>query len=107
MTATEVFCEPVKRDWDHFVVSIEDELKSSASIGTPPGGVPILADDFNSSSIDTTKWSQSLFTGSQNTSVAVIDNGSQLQIGPLPTNASSSSYNGITSKNNYDITGTS
>jgi hypothetical protein len=74
--------------------------------GTLPGGV-LLADDFNSSSIDTTKWSQSLFTGSQNTSVAVIDNGSQLQIGPLPTNASSSSYNGITSKSTYDFTGAS
>jgi acid phosphatase len=70
----------------------------------PPGGV-LLADDFNSSSIDSTKWSSTLFTGSQNTSVAVGDNGTQLTIGPLPTNASSSSYNGITSANRYDFTG--
>ena len=74
--------------------------------GTPPGGV-LLADDFNSSSIDNTKWSRTLFTGTQDTSVAAIDNGTQLQIGPLPTNASSSSYNGITSLSSYDFTGAS
>jgi hypothetical protein len=73
---------------------------------SPPGHV-LLADDFNSSSLDTTKWSNTLFTGTQNTSVAVVDTGTQLQIGPLPTNATSSSYNGITSKSNYDFTGAS
>jgi acid phosphatase len=67
----------------------------------PPGRV-LLADDF--SSADSSKWSNTLFTGSQDTSVAVAING-QLQIGPLPTNASSSSYNGITSANRYDFTG--
>ena len=70
--------------------------------GSPAGNV-LLADDFNSTSIDPNKWLPSLFTGSQNTSVAVVDNGSQLQIGPLPTNASSSSYNGIKSKISYDF----
>jgi phosphatidylinositol-3-phosphatase len=69
-----------------------------------PGSV-LLADDFSSASIDTTKWLPKLFTGSQNTSVAVNDANGQLQIGPLPTNASSSSYNGITSLNRYDFTG--
>jgi Tfp pilus assembly protein PilW len=69
--------------------------------------IVLLDDDFNSTSIDTTKWSQTLFTGSQNTSVAAVDNGTQLQIGPLPTNATSSSYNGITSLSRYDFTGAS
>jgi acid phosphatase len=74
--------------------------------GTPPGGV-LLADDFNSASLDTTKWSRTLFTGAQNTSVAVNQTSGQLQIGPLPTNATSSSYNGITSLASYDFTGAS
>ena len=69
-----------------------------------PSGNVLLVDNFNSSAVDTTKWSNTLFTGTQNTSVAVSDNGTQLQIGPLPTNASSSSYNGITSKIGYDFT---
>ncbi|HZS27344.1 MAG TPA: alkaline phosphatase family protein [Candidatus Angelobacter sp.] len=70
----------------------------------PPGG-DLLVDNFNSSFLDTTKWSNTLFTGTQNTSVAVSSNGTQLQIGPLPTNATSSSYNGITSAGRYNFTG--
>ncbi len=72
----------------------------------PPGGV-LLADDFSSNPLDTSKWSNTLFTGSQNTSVQVSDTGGQLQIGPLPTNATSSSYNGITSRASFDFTGAS
>lgn len=71
--------------------------------GTPTG--VLLADDFSSSGVDTTKWSNTVFTGSQNTTVPVNDTNGQLQIGPLPTNATSSSYNGITSRNRYDFTG--
>jgi hypothetical protein len=73
----------------------------------PPAGGVLLADDFNSSPLDTTKWSNTLFTGSQNISVQVNDTGGQLQIGPLPTNATSSSYNGITSRAPFDFTGAS
>jgi phosphatidylinositol-3-phosphatase len=70
-----------------------------------PGSTALLADDFSTTSIDPTKWSNTLFTGTQNTSVPVSDTNGQLQIGPLPTNATSSSYNGITSLNRYDFTG--
>jgi len=99
------------------VTSVLFEMKAGTSVpeSIAPGTIlfdnfraekpALLTDIFSSSSIDSTKWSNTLFTGSQNTSVAVSDNGTQLQIGPLPTNASSSSYNGITSLNHYDFTG--
>jgi acid phosphatase len=93
------------------------EMKAGTSVAEPnaPGTVifdnflaqkpALLTDNFNSTPLDTTKWSNTLFTGSQNTTVQVSDTGGQLQVGPLPTNASSSSYNGITSLNHYDFTG--
>lgn len=97
--------------------SVKFEMKAGTSVpeSTAPGTIlfdnfraekpALLTDNFNSAPLDTTKWSHTVFTGTQDTSIQVIDTGAQLQIGPLPTNASSSSYNGITSLRSYDFSG--
>ncbi|PYP87045.1 MAG: hypothetical protein DMG65_17710 [Candidatus Angelobacter sp. Gp1-AA117] len=69
--------------------------------------VTLLSDDFNGASLDTSKWSVSVFTGFQDTSIPVTQTSGQLRIGPLlqGTAASGSHFNGITSVNRFDFTG--
>ncbi len=64
----------------------------------------LLADDFNASGLDSSKWSVSIATGTQDTAIPVSQASGQFQIGPLLQNASGSHYNGITSVNTFDFT---
>lgn len=69
--------------------------------------VSLLSDDFNGASLDTTKWSVSISTGLQDTSIPVTQSGGQLSIGPLlqGTAANGSHYNGISSVSRFNFTG--
>ena len=64
-----------------------------------------LSDDFNGGSLDTSKWSITVLTGLQDTSISVTQTSGQLQIGPLLQNTANSHYNGISSANSFDFTG--
>ena len=67
---------------------------------------PILSDDFNDNSLDTTKWTANdLFSGFIDTSVPLNETGQRLEIGPLLQNASGSHYRGIRTVSSYDFTG--
>jgi hypothetical protein len=66
----------------------------------------LLADEFNSGSLDTTKWStNNLFSGFSDSAVSVKVSNQLLQIGPLFQNTAGSHYNGIRSISTYDFTG--
>ena len=66
----------------------------------------LLADDFSSGSIDTSKWVVgNLFSGLTDTSIGVGAANQQLSIGPLASGASGSHYNGIRSATTYNFTG--
>ncbi len=64
----------------------------------------LMADDFNGASLDTSKWSISVLSGTQDTSVGVSQTGGTLQIGPLKQNTSGPHYNGILSAGAFDFT---
>lgn len=64
-----------------------------------------FVDNFNQGSLDTSKWSITVLTGFQDTSIPVSVTNGQLQIGPLDQNTGNSHYNGISSANSFDFTG--
>lgn len=71
--------------------------------GTP---APILSDDFNDNSVDTSKWiPDNLFSGYTNLDVPLNETGQRLEIGPLLQDINGSSYRGIRSLNAYNFTG--
>ncbi|MGH9830724.1 MAG: alkaline phosphatase family protein, partial [Blastocatellia bacterium] len=71
-----------------------------------PAETVLLADQFNQSTIDTSKWTPNdLFSGFTDTNVAVADTGQQLDIGPLSQAASGSHYNGLRSAATFNFTG--
>jgi len=74
----------------------ELEAWGNATIAPPP----VFSDNFNSTSLDTTKWS----VVDPNSSAVVSDNGQQLQITLQPNTAA---YNGVYSNATYDLTGKS
>jgi len=66
----------------------------------------LLADDFNNNVIDTTKWrTGNLFSGFSDASLPIAEVNQRLEIGPLPTGASTSHYNGLVSQQRFDFTG--
>src|SRR5581483_5713314 len=70
------------------------------------GETILLADDFSSNSIDSTKWvANNLFSGTTDTTDAVNVTNQQLQIGPLIQSTTTSRYNGLRSTNVYNFTG--
>jgi phosphatidylserine/phosphatidylglycerophosphate/cardiolipin synthase-like enzyme len=72
----------------------------------PPPGV-LLSDDFNSTTLDTAKWTKALFTGTQDTTIPVTVDGASLVVGPLKSGVTGSHYNGIRSKSSFSFTGVS
>jgi len=66
---------------------------------------PIVSDNFNDNSLDTTKWGTSLFSGFTNTSLGLNETSNQLQIGPLLQNTSGSNYRGIRTNSTYTFSG--
>ena len=72
----------------------------------PPNETVLLADDFNSASLNQANWSTGpLFSGLTDGTILATDANQQLQIGPLYQYTSGSHYNGVTSNNTYDFTG--
>jgi len=66
----------------------------------------LLADDFNSNQIDSTKWStNNLFSGFTDSAVTTAVKAQQLQIGPLDVNTTGSHYNGLRSAQSFNFTG--
>src|ERR1044072_9078873 len=63
-------------------------IVSVSSLLTVPRALaaPIVSDNFNDNSLDTTKWGTTLFSGFTNTSLGLNETSSQLQIGPLLQN---------------------
>jgi hypothetical protein len=72
----------------------------------PPPGV-LLSDDFNSTTLDTTKWTKGVFTGTADSTIAVTVDGASLVIGPLKSGVTGSHYYGVRSKNAFSFTGVS
>ncbi|MBI3650153.1 MAG: IPT/TIG domain-containing protein [Acidobacteria bacterium] len=66
----------------------------------------IFEDDFSKLILDTTKWSRTLFSSTQNTSIAVGNSNGGLLIGPLLQKMAGNNYNGISSLSTFDFTGT-
>lgn len=89
-------------DSDHRPVVADYTLTSSTPTTPPQPSQPpstgtettLLQDAL--STLDATKWSKTLFTGSQDTTINVAASGS-LQVGPLKAATTGSHYNGITS----------
>ena len=67
----------------------------------------LLADTFDSASIDGSKWTIAVLSGTQDTTVPVAQSSGHLNIGPLKDSATGSHYNGILSNVAYDLTGAS
>ncbi|HZR26617.1 MAG TPA: endonuclease/exonuclease/phosphatase family protein [Vicinamibacterales bacterium] len=86
-------------DSDHRPVVANYTVTSSVTTTPPPptstGTETTLLQD-SLSTLDATKWSKTLFTGSQDTSIAVAASGN-LSVGPLKDGVTGSHYNGITS----------
>ena len=67
---------------------------------------PIIIDDFNDNSLDTTKWvSTDLFSGFTDLNVPLNETGQRLEIGPLLQNTSGSHYRGIRSVSSHAFSG--
>jgi hypothetical protein len=64
---------------------------------------PIVSDNFNDNSLDTTKWGTTLFSGFTNTSLGLNETSNQLQIGPLLQNTGGSNYRGIRTNSTYSF----
>jgi hypothetical protein len=65
---------------------------------------PIVSDNFNDNSIDTTKWNPNdLFSGFTNTNVPIAEASQRIEIGPLLQNVSGSSYRGMRTVNTYNF----
>lgn len=75
------------------------------TLGSSP--TELLADTFDSASLDTAKWSIAVMSGFQDTGVPVTQSNGHLNIGPLLQGAGDSHYNGILSDLAYDLTGAS
>jgi parallel beta-helix repeat protein len=77
-----------------------DDFKAS-----PPSSTDTvrLYDGFEAAQLDTTKWSRTIITGSQDPTLPVDPVNGSLRIGPLPMSATH--YNGITTAASYDFTG--
>jgi|GEM_PF-390263 len=71
-------------------------ITADKSTGPPP--TPIFSDNFNSTTLDASKWS----VVAPSSSAVVSDNGQQLQISLQPSTAA---YNGVYSNSTYDLTG--
>src|SRR5262249_32649909 len=83
-----------------------DNVSVNTVSGPTPSESVLLADDFGSGTIDSSKWvAGSLFSGLTDTSVGASAANQQLTIGPLMASASGSHYNGIRSARPYDFTG--
>jgi hypothetical protein len=67
----------------------------------------LLSDDFNSTTLDTAKWTKALFSGTQDTTIPVTVDGASLVVGPLKSGVTGSHYNGIRSKSSFSFTGVS
>jgi phosphatidylinositol-3-phosphatase len=66
----------------------------------------LLSDDFNNNVIDTTKWRVgNLFSGFTDATLPIAETNQRLEIGPLPTGAGGSHYNGLVSQQRFDFTG--
>jgi fibronectin type 3 domain-containing protein len=74
------------------------------AVTTPAGETLLLADDFNDSLFNTSNWGNSVFSGAQDTGVAVAEANQRFEIGPLIQTTTTSRYNGITSASSYDFT---
>jgi len=75
------------------------------SYSTAPAETVLLADDFSSNQIDSTRWSTNLFSGFTDTTVTMAVKTQQLQIGPLDVNTTGSHYNGLRSALSFNFTG--
>jgi hypothetical protein len=72
----------------------------------PSTPAPILSDDFNDNSLDTTKWIiDNLFSGFTNLDVPLNETTQRLETGPLLQNVNGSSYRGIRSLSTYNFSG--
>ncbi len=95
---------PDSTDSDHRPVVASYDVVSSpttttTTTTTSSTTTTLLSDSF--ASLDTTKWSRTLFTGTQDTTVAVNVAGS-VAVGPLKSSETGSHYNGISS-GAYDL----
>jgi len=71
----------------------------------PAGETVLLSDDFNDSSLNSSKWiANSLYSGFTDASIPIQETQS-LDIGPLKQNIDGSHYNGIKSASAYAFTG--
>ena len=66
---------------------------------------PIVSDNFNDNSLDTTKWGTTLFSGFTNTSLGLAETSQRLEIGPLLQNTGGSNYRGIRTNSTYNFSG--
>jgi hypothetical protein len=80
----------------------------SADVPAPspsPSETILLADDFNDSSLNTSKWlANNLFSGFTDSTVTISET-TALAIGPLKQNTNGSHYNGIRSRASFNFTG--
>ena len=71
---------------------------------TLPANV-LLEDDFNDNSINTSKWTTTVFSGFTDNSLPVNETSQRFEIGPLLLNTADSHYRGLASVNTFNFTG--
>src|SRR6185369_11501260 len=81
-------------------------LTNGFTFTSPQGGETVLvADDFNDSAIDGSKWvGNNLFSGFSDATVALHET-TTFQVGPLKQNVDGSHYNGIKSTSSFNFVG--
>jgi acid phosphatase len=81
-------------------------LTNGFTFTAPQGGETVLlADDFNNSAIDGSKWvGNNLFSGFSDATVAIHET-TTFQVGPLKQNVDGSHYNGIKSAGSFNFVG--
>ncbi|MFL6214057.1 MAG: IPT/TIG domain-containing protein [Blastocatellia bacterium] len=80
-------------------------LANGFTYTAPAGETVLLADDFNDNAIDTMKWQlNNLFSGFTDASLPVIETNQHLEIGALLQQTSGSHYNGLASRQRYNVT---
>jgi endonuclease/exonuclease/phosphatase family metal-dependent hydrolase len=99
----------------HVITFVADTNSTSAVMGNlnwleftqESSSTTLLADTFDSASVDGSKWTIAVMSGTQDTTVPVAQSNGHLNIGPLKDGATQSHYNGILSNVAYDLTGAS
>lgn len=85
---------------------VVDNARAAVPVARPPvPSTPVVDESFGAASLDTSLWSTTVISGSQDQSVRVSQSNGGLNIGPLAIGSVGSHFNGVTTATPYSLDG--